>query len=121
MVAQNIDRNTKLQNCQCCQSSCSCRDCPKCTKPQADIIPAPKPSERRHDIQYIRCKCGLNFSSYRDWIEHFKYRYILLNSEKMPINPKTGVDQNKIDINYLGQELMNEIIAEHSGEHSSDV
>ena len=88
--------------------------------PDPKINPPIRPSERRHDIQFIRCKCGLSFPSYKDWIEHFKYRYILLNAEKMPTNPRTGVDQNKIDINYLGTELMNEIIAEHSGQNSHE-
>ena len=125
MVAQDIKRNTIPQSCMCCNTSCHCGDCAKCTPKKADIIPAPKPSERRHDIQYIRCKCGLSYPSYKEWIDHFLYRYMLLNAQKFPINPTTLQEQHiPIDASYLLKEITEQVlqlIREHSGEHSNDI
>lgn len=125
MVAQNIDRNTKLQNCQCCQTICRCGDCVKCTKPTVDIKPFDKPVDHRHDIQFVRCHCGLSLSSYKLWIDHFLYRYMLLNAQKFPINVRTGEDNNiPIDMTYLSKEITEytlRIIREHSGEHSHEL
>jgi hypothetical protein len=125
MVAQNIDRNTKLQNCNCCQTICRCGDCTKCTPKLSDIKPPQKPVEHRHDIQFIRCHCGLSLSSFTQWKDHFLYRYMLQNSRKFPINPRTQEENHiPIDMSYLSKEITEEVIEllrEHSGEHSNDL
>ena len=83
----------------------------------------------RHDIQFIRCKCGLTHNSYQKWIEHFTYRYMLSNSTKLPINPETQQPQSQpISFEYLRKEILQslniddrtlyEIIAYNSGENS---